>query len=615
MKMKSIITKKLFLFFIIICFPLLALAQQTDPPEGFEKIEQMIPMRDGVKLHTIIYKPKASTEPLPFLFNRTPYGIDGIYRGFPGSLSDLIEEGVIFVFQDIRGKFKSEGQFVMLRNPRGIGNNNAIDEGTDTYDTIDWLLKNVPGNNGKVGMAGTSYGGWLVMMAVIDPHPALKVVTESATPSDMFIGDDFHHNGAFRLSYGFEYAYALESSAGVNPFKFDQPDLYQWYLGLGALSNVNAKHFNGKMPTWENFVNHPNYDQFWQNQALINQIKKTRVPIMHVAGWWDQEDFYGPIKAYEILEKTDTSNMNHLVVGPWNHGGWNSATGDKLGNVEFGAPVSKDFRAKILRPWFAYYLKGRGNLKQPEATTFETGTNRWTTFAQWPPKTGVTARELYFQSNKQLSFSKPTASGEQFDNYVSDPANPVPYRKQPISPTFGGAGWTTWLVGDQRFTDDRQDVLSWQTEVLTEDVTLAGDIMAKLFASTTGTDSDWVVKLIDVYPENDAKLPGYKLMIANDILRGRFRKSFEKPEPIPANEVVGYNIDLHTSNHTFLKGHRIMVQVQSTWFPVYDRNPQKFVPNIFLAQDSDYIRATQKVYRSSRYPSSVTIPVLTRSNQ
>ena len=609
--MRTFVTKRIPLFLFVFLLPLCAFAQQqTDPPAGFEKIEQMVPMRDGVRLHTIIYAPKTQSEALPIIFNRTPYGIDGIYRGFPGSLAELIDEGFIFAFQDIRGKFKSEGQFVMLRTPRGSGNNTAIDEGTDTYDTIEWMLKNVPGNNGKVGMAGTSYGGWLVMMAVIDPHPALKAVTESATPADMFLGDDFHHNGAFRLSYGFEYAYALESSNTVTPFKFDLPDTYEWYLRLGALSNVNAKHFQGKLPTWENFVNHPNYDQFWQQQALINQIKKTAVPIMHVAGWWDQEDFYGPIKAYEILEKTDTNRMNHLVVGPWNHGGWNGATGDKLGNVEFGAPVSKDFRAKIQRSWFAYYLKNKGKLTQPEATTFETGTNRWTTFDEWPPKRGVTARKLYFQSNKQLSFDKPTASGEQFDSYVSDPARPVPYRKQPISPTFGGGGWSTWLVGDQRFVDDRQDVLSWETEPLTEDVTVAGDIMAHLFASTTGTDSDWVVKLIDVYPQSDAKMSGYKLMIADEILRGRFRNSFAKPEAIPSNQVVAYNIDLHTNNHAFLKGHRIMVQVQSTWFPLYDRNPQKFVPNIFLARDSDYVSATQRVYRSGKNSSYISLPVI-----
>lgn len=618
--MTTFITRRLFLFLIVFTVSLCALAQQkpTDPPEGFDKLEQMVPMRDGVRLHTIIYAPKSHKEPLPIIFNRTPYGIDNIYRAFPGSLTELISEGFIFAFQDIRGKFKSEGQFVMLRNPRGPGNKTDIDEGTDTYDTIDWMLKNVPNNNGRVGMTGTSYPGWLVMMAVIDPHPALKAVTENATPADMFLGDDFHHNGAFRLSYGFEYAYALESSNTVTPFKFDHDDAYKWYLNLGALSNANAKYFHGKLPTWENFVDHPNYDQFWQQQALISQIKKTRVPIMHVAGWWDQEDFYGPIKAYEILEKTDTNRMNYLVVGPWNHGGWNRQTGDKLGDIDLGSPASQNFRANTLRPWFAFYLKDKGKLQQPEATTFETGTNRWTSFDAWPPRENVAKRNLYLNAGKQLSFGRPKGAEEQFDSYVSDPAKPVPYRKQPIDPTFGGSRWPTWLLEDQRFIEGRPDVLTFVTEPLTEDVHVAGDIAARLFASTTGTDSDWVVKLIDVYPENypkDPKMAGYQLMIADEIFRGRFRNSFTKPEPIPANKVVEYNIDLHTNDHAFLKGHRIMVQVQSTWFPIYDRNPQKFVPNIFLAQDSDYIPATQRVYRSSRYPSSVTIPVLTRPNQ
>ena len=614
--MISFLTKRLFLFLIVTLLPLYAFSQQpqqTDPPAGFDKIEQMVPMRDGVKLHTIIYAPKNHSEAMPIIFNRTPYGIDGIYRAFPGSLSELINEGFIFAFQDIRGKFKSEGEFVMLRNPRGPGNKTNIDEGTDTNDTIDWMLKNVPNNNGRVGMAGTSYGAWLVMMAVIDPHPALKVVTESASPADMFLGDDFHHNGAFRLSYGFEYAYALESSSGVNPFKFDQPDLYQWYLGLGALSNVNAKYFNGKMPTWENFVNHPNYDEFWQNQALINQIKQTKVPIMHVAGWWDQEDFYGPVKAYEILEKNDPNHLNYLVVGPWNHGGWNRLTGDKLGDLDFGAPQSQYFRANILAPWFAHYLKGKGKLQQPEATTFETGANKWTSFDAWPPRQNVTKRNLYFNAGKQLSFEQPKGGGDQFDSYVSDPANPVPYRHQPIDPTFAGARWPTWLVEDQRFVADRPDVLTLVTEPLTDDVHIAGDIVAHLFASTTGTDSDWVVKLIDVYPDNnqaDTKMNGFQLMIADEILRGRFRNSFSKPEPIPANKVLGYTLDLHTNDHTFLKGHRIMVQVQSTWFPVYDRNPQTFVPNIFNATESDFQKATQRIYRSGANASYIELPVI-----
>ena len=591
-----------------------------DPPLGFDKIEQMIPMRDGVKLHTIIYTPKLHRESLPILFNRTPYGIDNIYRGFPGSLQELIDEGFIFAFQDIRGKFKSEGQFVMQRPPRGPGNPTAIDEGTDTYDTIDWMIKNVPHNNGRVGMFGTSYPGWLVVMAVLEPHPALKSVSELATPADMFLGDDFHHNGAFRLSYGFEYAYELETSNVLTNFKFDRYDTYQWYLRLGALSNADAKYFHGKLPTWNNFVSHPNYDQFWQQQALVNQLKTVTVPIMHVAGWWDQEDFYGPVKAYEILEKTDRNHMNYLVAGPWNHGGWNRATGDKLGNVDFGSPASQYFRAKVLRPWFAYYLKDKGKFEQPEALTFETGSNRWTSFEAWPPRANVTQRNLYFRENGELSFDPAIGARPQFDSYVSDPAHPVPYRQRPIEPTYnpadqGGSRWSTWLVEDQRFVENRPDVLTWETEPLKEDTVVAGDIVAHLFASTSGTDSDWIVKLIDVYPESypkDPKMGGYELMIADEILRGRFRHSFTKPESVHANQINEYVIDLHTNDHAFLQGHRIMVQVQSTWFPLYDRNPQKFVDNIFLARDSDYITAMQRVFRSRRYPSRITLPVSTR---
>ena len=624
--MKILLALKTFLAVVLFLFfssaPLHAqTAQPQDPPAGFDKIEQMVPMRDGVKLHTIIYAPKSHREPLPILFNRTPYGIDNIYRAFlAGSLKEEIEEGYIFAFQDIRGRFKSEGQFVMQRPLRESGNAKLTDEGTDAYDTIDWLVKNVPKNNRRVGMFGTSYPGWLVVMAVLEPHPALKAVSEEATPADMFLGDDFHHNGAFRLTYGFEYSFALESSKLTSNFKFDRYDTYQWYLRLGALSNADAKYFHGKLPTWNNFVSHPNYDQFWQQQALVNQLKKVTVPIMHVAGWWDQEDFYGPVKAYEVLEKTDPNHVNYLVAGPWNHGGWNRATGDKLGNIDFGSPASQYFRANILRPWFAYYLKDKGKLEQPEALTFETGSNRWTSFEAWPPRANVTQRSLYFHANGRLSYDAPSTAQPQFDSYVSDPAHPVPYRPRPVEPTYnpgdqGGSRWSTWLLEDQRFVENRPDVLTWETEPLTQDTAIAGDIVAHLFASTSGTDSDWVVKLIDVYPESypkDPKMGGYELMIADEILRGRFRRSFTKPEPIPANQVIEYAIDLHTNDHAFLKDHRIMVQVQSTWFPLYDRNPQKFVPNIFLARDSDYVAATQRIFRSSRYPSHVTIPILTR---
>ena len=607
---------------IVIVFPGLVQAQsEPDPPVGFDKIEQMIPMRDGVKLHTIIYVPKSHTGSLPILFNRTPYGIDGMYRAFPsGILKELIDDPFIFAFQDIRGRFKSEGQFVMLRSLRDASNAKAIDETTDTYDTIDWMIKNVPDNNGRVGMFGTSYPGWLVVMAVLEPHPALKAVIEEATPADMFLGDDFHHNGAFRLTYGFEYCYALETSNLTSNFKFDRYDTYQWYLQLGPLSNVDEKYFHGKIPTWNNFVAHPNYDEFWQQQALVNQLKKVTVPIIHVAGWWDQEDFYGPVKAYEVLEKTDNNHVNHLVAGPWNHGGWNRPTGDKMLNIDFGSPVSQYFRSDILHPWFSYYLKDNGQLKQPEALTFETGSNKWSSFDAWPPRDNITQRKLYIREKGKLSFEPPSESKDQFDSYVSDPAHPVPYRPRPIEPTYnpadqGGSRWSTWLLEDQRFVENRPDVLTWETEALTEDTVIAGNIVAHLFASTSGTDSDWVVKLIDVYPESypqDPKMGGYQLMIANEILRGRFRYSFTRPEPIPANRPIEYAIDLHTANHAFLKGHRIMVQVQSTWFPLYDRNPQTFVSNIFAAKDSDFQSATQKVFRSGQHASYIALPVLTK---
>jgi len=625
MRAKTSLNARILVSTIALLFVSVSIRAQTqtnpppDPPKGFDKIEQMVPMRDGVKLHTIIYAPKSPHQPLPIIFNRTPYGIDNIYRGFasPSSLQELIDEGFIFAFQDIRGKFKSEGQFIMQRPPRGPLNSTNIDEGTDTYDTIDWMIKNVPHNNGRVGMVGTSYPGWLVVMAIIDPHPALKAVTEQATPADMFLGDDFHHNGAFRLSYGFEYAYELETSNALTNFSFDRFDTFQWYLQLGPLASADAKHFHGKLPTWNNFVSHPNYDQFWQQQALTAQLKKPTVPIMHVGGWWDQEDFYGPLKAYEILEKADPNHLNYLVVGPWNHGGWNRLTGDKLGAIDFGSTTSQYYRANILRPWFAFYLKDKGKLNQPEAVTFETGSNRWTSFEAWPPRTSVTQRNLYFHANRKLSFDPPTGTQTQFDSYVSDPAHPVPYRQRPIEPTYnpgsqGGSRWSTWLVEDQRFVDNRPDVLTWETDPLTEDTVVAGDIVAHLFASTSGTDSDWVVKLIDVYPESypqDPKMGGYQLMIADEILRGRFRNSFTRPEPIPANQVVQYSIDLHTNDHAFLKGHRIMVQVQSSWFPLYDRNPQRFVPNIFLAGAADFITASQRVFRSGRYPSHVTLPI------
>ncbi|MGB7923499.1 MAG: CocE/NonD family hydrolase [Pyrinomonadaceae bacterium] len=619
---KAVVVRLLAVALLLFCGTELNAQQaQTppDPPPGFDKAEKMIAMRDGVPLFTVIYTPKEANASVPIIYVRTPYSVSGMgARYIPRPFKPLADDGYIFVFQDVRGRFKSEGQFVMQRPPRPRNEPKAIDEGTDAYDTIEWLVKNVPRNNGRVGMTGGSYDAWLAVMATIEPHPALKAVCEQATPADMFLGDDFHHNGAFRLSYGFEYAFELESTKDENAnFKFDRYDTYEWYLKMGALSNADAKYFHGKLPTWNDFVNHPNYDDYWKQRALAYQLKGVTVPIMHVAGWWDQEDFYGPMKAYEILEKTDTTGMNYLVVGPWNHGGW-GGEGSKLGKIDFESPTGKHFREEVLPPWFAHYLKGKGKPDQPEALAFETGSNKWQSYEAWPPRRSVARRGLYLHADGKLSFDPPPTEGNnQFDSYVSDPGHPVPYRHRPIEATYfpAGSNWYTWLVEDQRFAHKRADVLSWETETLTEDVTISGDIMARLFASTTGSDSDFIVKLIDVYPEDyqkDIKMSGYQLMIASEILRGRFRNSFEKPEPITPNKVTEFLIGLGSNSHVFLKGHKIMVQVQSTWFPVYDRNPQKFVPNIFKAKESDYQTATQRIFRSKRFASRIEVPVLNR---
>lgn len=602
---------------VIYASPLAAQATPARTPLEFDKREEMVPMRDGVKLHTTIYTQKGITEPRPFIFNRTPYGIARNGAAMNGPYAELADDGYIFVFQDIRGRFTSEGQFVMLRPQRNKKVRGSIDESTDTYDTIDWLIKNVPNNTGKVGMLGVSYPGWLTVMAMLDPHPALKAVSPQASPADMFIGDDFHHNGAFRLSYGFEYAAMMESGKEIKAFSFDKPDLYDlydWYLSLGSLAHIDERYLRGKIPTWTNFATHSSYDTFWQKQSVTPYLTSVKVPTLNVAGWWDQEDFYGAVKIYEALEPHDTKHLNYLVVGPWNHGGWNQASGQKLGPLDFGAPTSQYFRTNIQAPWFAYWLKGKGTLKLAEATTFETGSNTWQSHDSWPPKANVSGKRLYPQANGMLSFDAPSERGEAFDAFVSDPANPVPYRSRPILPSFTPPStWSRWLMDDQRFLQGRSDVVSWQTPPLTEDVAVAGQLTAHLFAATSGSDADWVVKLIDVYPDRydaDSTMSGYQLMVANDVTRGRFRKGFEKPAPIQPNRVEEYTVDLHTQSYRFLKGHRIMMQVQSSWFPLIDRNPQTFVPNIFAAPDSVFKPATQKVYRGAGKATFLEIPVV-----
>jgi len=590
--------------------------RRPDLEKLFDKREVMIPVRDGIKLHTEIYTPKHAKAPLPFLFERTPYGISAPDKGMSGHLlrySEMFSDGYIFVFQDIRGRYGSEGQFEMLHTaPDAKG----VDESSDAYDTIEWLLKNVPNNNGRVGMNGISYPGYLVTMGMVNPHPALKAVSEQACMGDTWLGDDYFHNGAFRLSYGFEYTALLESSNQNFSFPFDRFDLFDWYLRLGPLANANEEYFHGKIPTWNNFVAHSSYDDFWKRHAVAYTLHEPTVPNLNVAGWWDQEDFFGPIMTYGRLEATDTKNYNFLVVGPWNHGGWAGGKGSSLGDIPFHSDTGVYFREKIEAPWFAYWLHDKGALPVKEATTFQTGSDTWTSYDSWPPKE-ARVKHLYFRENGKLSFDPPTTdAAEAADSYVSDPAHPVPYRRRPVDMTYPQdhpGGWYTWLVQDQRFVDGRPDVLTWQTDTLEDDVTVTGAIVAKLFAATTGTDADWVVKLIDVYPEKvaeDWKLSGFELMVADEIFRGRYRNSFEKPEPIAPNQVTPFRVDLHSANHVFKKGHRIMVQVQSTWFPLYDRNPQNFVPNIFTAKAADYQKATHTIYRSKEHASNVEVMVL-----
>ena len=587
-----------------------ALAQQPMQDSAYTRTEAMIPMHDGVKLHTVIEAPRNAAGPLGLLMDRTPYGADGAAAGAARNAGYLGLTGLIIVAQDIRGRFTSEGTFAMNRPPHS--GPQGTDESTDTYDTIDWLVKNVPNNNGRVGVFGISYPGWLTAVAGIGAHPALRALSPQAPMGDAWMGDDFFHQGAFRVSYGLEYSWMMEASPDLSvtpsPSRFDT---YEWYRSFPTLGALAAAVGAEQWPTWRHFAEHPAYDSVWQARSLPRYFTHTVVPTLTVGGWWDQEDEYGPLASYAALEKTDTAGVNFLVMGPWYHGQWFADSATSLGNIRFGRPTGVDFRALQTR-WFAYWLKGEGDGKFPEATVFDAGTNEWRTFDKWPPAAAQT-KHLYFRENGGLSFDPPTAAAGA-DQYVSDPAHPVPYRPRPVERTYSPPSrWRRWETEDQRFVDGRPDVLTWQTAPLTEDVTVAGNIVAHLFAATTGSDADWVVKLIDVYPDTIPDRPamgGYELMVTGDIMRGRYRSSWEHPQAIPSNEVVPFTVDLHQEAYTFKKGHRIMVQVQSTWFPLYDRNPQTFVANIFKATAADYRAATHRVYRTARYPPNVAVDVL-----
>ena len=535
------------------------------------------------------------------------------------------------MIQNLRGRFKSEGVFnlsswVDLKDPK------ATNETTDAYDSIEWLVKNIPNNNGKVGMYGVSYDGLTTALPLLHPHPALKAVSEQASPVDQWMNDDDHRYGALRESYDFEYAVMEQADKNKNTnFDFEIYDSYEWYLNLGPLSNINSKYLHGSIPYWTSSVEHPDYDEFWKKEAWVSQLHSSTVPNLNVAGFWDQEDPWGPWQIFRHAKENDPQHTNFIVAGPWFHGEWQSPKGDSIGQISFGShETAREFRENIEAPFFRFYLHGQGNKPTWEASTFQSGSNSWHTYAAWPPKESKSTN-LYLRADGTLSFTAPDAKASAYREYVSDPANPVPYRQRPISPTYPAGDWRTWEVADQRFVDHRPDVLSFVSVPLDHDLTITGELAADLFASTSGTDSDFIVKLIDVYPQDAQKnawnaeegpkpgqyaqsLNGYELPIAMDVRRGRYLTSYETPHPLTANKPTEWQIPLRDHDHVFLKGHRIMVQIQSTWFPVIDRNPQKFVPSIYKAEASDFVTTTQRIYCSTELPSHLILPVIGSSH-
>ncbi len=576
----------------------------------YTRSEAMIPVRDGVKLHVVILRPvgsETSGEPLPFLMQRTPYGTAGASSAsVNGGKPELAASGYIFVYADIRGRYESEGKFVMNRAIVAHATKNDVDETTDTRDTIDWLLKNVPNNSGKVGVLGVSYPGFLAMSAGIDAHPAVKAISPQAPMTNVWMGDDFFHNGAFRETYGFDYVQQLEAQK-TDARVQNKEDMFDFFLQHVNFAGAAYAAKMQDLPTAKVFLTQPEYSKFWQNMAVEKHLTKVEVPTLEVGGWWDQEDMWGTQAEYAALKPHDKNNEVFMVLGPWNHGGWGPTT-RHLGVLDFGAATGDQYRKTIEAPFFEKYLKGRAGFDLQGVASFRTGVNQWERYEVWPPKVGFKEEKLFLTADGSLGTAMPAAEGvggKIAKSYIADPANPVPYRNRPIQSTYGdGSKWRTWLVEDQRFVSGRKDLANFSTPVLEKDVTVTGDVVADLFAATTGTDGDFVVKLIDVYPDDaSAPMAGYQLMIVDEVFRGRYVNSFEKPEALTPGKVTEYKWSLHGADHTFLKGHKIMVEVQSTWFPLYDRNPQTFVPNIMTAPAASYVGQTVSIYGSEKYPS------------
>ena len=592
----------------------------------YSKSEHMIPMRDGVKLFTSVFVPRDSTKTHPILMKRTPYNVapygEDKYPAKLGPGELFVKAGYIFVNQDVRGRFASEGEFVQV-TPHLASKSKPtdVDESSDTSDTIDWLLKNVPNHNGRVGMYGISYPGFYAAAGMIDAHPALKAVSPQAPVGDWYF-DDFLHHGSFFLAHAFRWLTGNGTERPkptiepAKPYVYPTLDGYKMFLDAGSVENIDKLYLKGSIPFWKEMMEHPNRDEFWQKRALIPHLKNVAPAVMTVTGWYDAEDLYGSFKTYHSIERQNPKIKNVLVVGPWHHGGWASVDGDKLGNVPFGSKTGAFYRAEIELPFFEKYLKDKDLPAPAEAIVFETGSNAWRTFDHWPP-TKTETKRLYLQDGGKLTWtaSEPRAIGtgnpapraEAFDEFVSDPAKPVPYCEI-ITPKMT----IEYMVDDQRFASRRPDVLTYQTEPFEEDVVLAGPLEADLWVSTTGTDADWVVKLIDVRPDAPETTPlaGYQMLVRSEVFRGRYRNDYAKPEPFQPGEVTRVMFVLLDVLHRFQKGHRLMVQIQSTWFPLVDRNPQTFVPNIYFAKPEDFQRATHRVYRSMEHPTSLKFGML-----
>jgi putative CocE/NonD family hydrolase len=581
----------------------------------YTKREEMIPMRDGVKLFTAIYVPQDVSVKYPILVKRTPYSVApyGVDK-YPSSLGPsehFAKTGYIFVNQDVRGRFMSEGEFVEVTPHRPNKKSKTdIDESSDTYDTIEWLLKNVQGNNGRVGMYGISYPGFYSSAGMIDAHPALKAVSPQAPVGDWFF-DDFLHNGAFFLAHAYRWIgnnaadRPKPTTERSPPVNYPTPDGYKLFLDAGNMEDVTKKLLKDTAPFWSDMMAHPNRDDFWQRRAILPHLKNVAPAVMVVTGWYDAEDLYGSFKTYQSVEKLNPKVNNVLVVGPWHHGGWASTSGEKLGSVSFGSKTAEFYRAEVEFPFFEKYLKDKPVSAPAEATVFETGSNSWRTFDAWPPK-NVKLRPIYLGSHGSLSFDSPTDAGA-YDEYISDPARPVPFIEK-ITPSMS----IEYMVEDQRFAARRPDVLVYQLPPQEDDLVLAGPLDIDLWVTTTGTDADFVVKLIDVFPDSTeaAAQPGFQMMLRSEVFRARFKSSFEKPEALTPGQPTRLKFELLDVLHRFKKGHRLMIQIQSTWFPLVDRNPQKFVPNIYFAKPEDYQKATHRVLRESGHASSVKVGVL-----